>query len=92
MVNRSEIVTRKLVHILQPIRNKQISKRETENFVKEVWKEKLKDRALARQQQQDLPDFIYSLLLKKVGIASSVIEVRPSRPGRQVVHILSQHM
>ena len=92
VVNHSEIETRKLVHIMQPIRNKQISKRETEKLVKEVWKEKLKDRALARQQQQDLPDFIYSLLLKKIGIASSVIEVRPPRPGRQVVHILSQHM
>ena len=55
------------------IRNKHLSKRETEKSIKEIWKARLEDQKGG--QTSELPDFIYQHWQKKVGIASAVVEV-----------------
>lgn len=56
------------------VRNKQISKRETEKLVKEVWREKSEEMKSGRST--DLADFVFAHLQKRVGIVSAVVEVR----------------
>ena len=55
------------------MRNRHMSKRETEKLVKEVWKEKMSDASGGKDME--LVDFLYTFLQKKVGIQSAVIEV-----------------
>ncbi|KAI3438406.1 hypothetical protein D9Q98_000838 [Chlorella vulgaris] len=57
------------------IRNKQISKRETEKMVKEIWKERLADPAAAASKACDLPEFVFQQVQKRVGIITAVVEV-----------------
>ena len=60
------------------VRNRNMSKRETEKLIKEVWKEKLVDnQANKGGTQTELGDFLFTFLQKKVGIQTAVIEVRP---------------
>ena len=56
------------------IRNKHLSKRDTEKSIKEIWKARLEDQKGG--QTSELPDFIYQHWQKKVGIAAAVVEVR----------------
>ena len=58
------------------IRNKQMTKRDTEKLVKELWKERLKDPAVIAGRAAEVVDFVGAYLQKKVGIAAAVIEVR----------------
>ena len=58
------------------VRNKHLSKRDTEKLVKEIWKERLMDPAVVAGRAGDLVDFVGTHLQKKVGIAAAVIEVR----------------
>ena len=59
------------------IRNKALSKRETERTVKEVWKEREAAAAAgAAAAREPLIDFLYAHLQKKVGIPAAVVEVR----------------
>jgi hypothetical protein len=55
------------------MRNKHLSKRDTEKSIKEIWKARLEDRQDG--QASELPDFIFQHWQKKVGIASAVVEV-----------------
>ena len=58
------------------IRNKALSKRETERTVKEVWKEREAAAAAgAAAAREPLIDFLYAHLQKKVGIPAAVVEV-----------------
>ena len=57
------------------IRNKHMSKRDTEKLVKELWKERLVDPAVSAGRAGDLVDFVGGYLQKKVGIAAAVIEL-----------------
>ncbi|KAK9824582.1 hypothetical protein WJX72_011489 [[Myrmecia] bisecta] len=54
------------------VRNKHISKRETEKLIKEVWREKAED---MRTTQTDLAEFVFTYLQKKVGIVTAVVEM-----------------
>jgi len=56
------------------IRNKHLSKRDTEKSIKEIWKARLEDQKGG--QTSELSDFIYQHWQKKVGIAAAVVEVR----------------
>lgn len=58
------------------IRNKQMTKRDTEKLVKELWKERLKDPAVTAGRAGEVVDFVGAYLQKKLGIAAAVIEVR----------------
>lgn len=58
------------------VRNKHLSKRDTEKLVKELWKERLTDPAVVAGRAGELVDFLGQHLQKKVGIATAVIEVR----------------
>ena len=66
----------KLFRHVGKIRNKHLSKRDTEKMVKEVWKERLMDPAVTAGRASDLIDFLGHHLQKKVGISAAVIEVR----------------
>eukprot|EP00887_Chlorella_sp_A99_P004632 scaffold4.g4632.t1 len=57
------------------IRNKNLSKRETEKMVKEMWKERMADPAAAAGKAGELVDFVCAHLQKKVGIMTAVVEV-----------------
>jgi hypothetical protein len=58
------------------IRNKTLSKRETERTVKEVWKEREAAAAAgAAAAREPLIEFLYAHLQKKVGIPAAVVEV-----------------
>ena len=57
------------------IRNKHMSKRDTEKLVKELWKERLVDPAVSAGRAGELVDFVGAYLQKKVGIAAAVIDV-----------------
>lgn len=57
------------------IRNKHMSKRDTEKLVKELWKERLVDPAVSAGRAGELVDFVGGYLQKKVGIAAAVIEL-----------------
>ena len=57
------------------IRNKLMSKRDTEKLVKELWKERLSDPAVAAGRAGELVDFLGAYLQKKVGIAAAVTEM-----------------
>lgn len=58
------------------IRNKALSKRETERTVKEVWKEREAAAAAgAASAREPLIDFLFAHLHKKVGIPAAVVEV-----------------
>lgn len=57
------------------IRNKHLSKRETEKLVKEVWKERLSDPAVVAGRAGELVEFLGQYLQKRVGIAAAVIEL-----------------
>lgn len=61
----------KLFRFVGKIRNKHMSKRDTEKLVREVWK----DRSLG-SKNTSLVDFLGNHLQKKVGIAAAVLEVR----------------
>ena len=63
------------------MRNRHMSKRETEKLVKEVWREKMNDTTGGKETE--LVDFLYTFLQKKVGIQSAVVEVR-----RLLIHAL----
>eukprot|EP00884_Botryococcus_braunii_P012883 jgi/Botrbrau1/21596/Bobra.43_1s0006.1 len=63
----------KLFRCSGKVRNKHISKRETEKLVKEVWKEKSEEMRSGRST--DLVDFVFAHLQKKVGIVSAVVEM-----------------
>ena len=56
-----------------------MSKRETEKLIKEVWKDKLLDNKENKAGPQELGDFLFTFLQKKVGIQSAVIEVGAPR-------------
>ena len=60
--------------LLLQVRNKQMSKRETEKMVKEIWKDKLHE--MRAGKQTDLVDFVFQHLHKRVGIITAVVEVR----------------
>ena len=63
--------------VLGQVRNRHMSKRETEKLIKEVWKEKLADNLANKGAvQSELGDFLFNFLQKKVGIQTAVIEVR----------------
>lgn len=55
------------------VRNRHMSKRETEKLVKEVWREKMLDSSGGKEAE--LPDFLFTFLQKKLGILSAVVEV-----------------
>ncbi len=57
------------------IRNKHMSKRDTEKLVKELWKERLVDPAVSAGRAGELVEFVGGYLQKKVGIAAAVIEL-----------------
>jgi hypothetical protein len=57
------------------IRNKHMSKRDTEKLVKELWKERLADPAVSAGRAGELVEFVGGYLQKKVGIAAAVIEL-----------------
>ena len=67
----------RLLHVSQ-VRNKAISKRETEKTIKEIWKEKMAETRLGKQT--DLAEFMFNFFQKRLGISTAVIEVR-SGPG-----------
>ena len=56
------------------IRNKQMSKRDTEKMVREVWKDRLASLG-SKGSSTLLVDFLGSWLQKKVGIAAAVLEM-----------------
>ncbi|KAK9789016.1 hypothetical protein WJX73_007749 [Symbiochloris irregularis] len=53
------------------VRNRRMSKRETEKLVKEVWKAKMSDEG---GQDVELIDFLYTFLQKRHGLQSAIIE------------------
>jgi hypothetical protein len=57
------------------VRNKHLSKRDTEKLVKEIWKERLSDPAVAAGRATNFVDFFSSFLQKRVGIAAAVLEL-----------------
>jgi regulator of replication initiation timing len=57
------------------IRNKNMTKRDTEKTVKELWKERLSDPAVANGTAPPFPDFVHASFRKKVGIQKAVVEV-----------------
>ncbi|KAL4448019.1 hypothetical protein ABPG75_005238 [Micractinium tetrahymenae] len=57
------------------IRNKHLSKRDTEKLVKEIWKERMADPAAAAGKAVDLLEFVFTQLQKKVGIVTAVVEM-----------------
>jgi regulator of replication initiation timing len=57
------------------IRNKNMTKRDTEKTVKELWKERLSDPAVANGTAAPLADFVHSSFRKKVGIQKAVVEL-----------------
>jgi len=57
------------------IRNKQMSKRDTEKMVREVWKDRLASLGSNKGSSTLLVDFLGSWLQKKVGIAAAVLEM-----------------
>lgn len=63
------------------VRNRHMSKRETEKLVKEVWHNKMSDTSGGRDTE--LVDFLYTFLQKKVGIQSAVVEARALSPARE---------
>lgn len=65
----------KLFRHVGKIRNKHLSKRDTEKLVKEIWKERLTDPAVMAGRAGELIDFVGGYLQKKVGIAAAVIEL-----------------
>ena len=69
------------VHYMRvQVRNRHMSKRETEKLIKEVWKERMADNLANKGAvQPELGDFLFQFLQKKVGIQSAVIEVPPPR-------------
>jgi hypothetical protein len=58
------------------VRNKHMSKRDTEKLLKEIWRERAADPAVAGGRAGELVDFVGTHLQKKVGIAAAVLEVR----------------
>ncbi|KAK9848176.1 hypothetical protein WJX84_010121 [Apatococcus fuscideae] len=54
------------------VRNKAISKRETEKTIKEIWKEKMVE--MRSGKQTDLAEFMFNFFQKRVGISTAVIE------------------
>ncbi|KAL4444954.1 hypothetical protein ABPG77_004004 [Micractinium sp. CCAP 211/92] len=57
------------------LRNKHLSKRDTEKLVKEIWKERMADPAAAAGKAVDLLEFVFTQLQKKVGIVTAVVEM-----------------
>jgi hypothetical protein len=57
------------------VRNKHLSKRDTEKLVKELWKERMADPAAAAGRAPDLVDFVGAQLQKRLGIAAAVVEM-----------------
>ncbi len=55
------------------VRNKQMSKRETEKMVKEIWKDKMVE--MRAGKHTDMAEFIFQHLQKRLGIVTAVIEV-----------------
>lgn len=55
------------------VRNKAISKRETEKTIKEIWKEKMLENRTGKST--DLGEFMYNFFQKRVGISTAVTEV-----------------
>ena len=54
------------------VRNKQMSKRETEKMVKEIWKDKMVE--MRAGKHTDMAEFIFQHLQKRLGIVTAVIE------------------
>jgi len=65
----------KFFHHSGKVRNRHMSKRDTEKLVKELWKERLVDPAVSAGRAGDLVDFVGKYLQKKVGIAAAVVEL-----------------
>lgn len=63
----------KLFRFVGKIRNKHMSKRDTEKLVREVWKDRSTTSSF---KSMNLVDFLGNHLQKKVGIAAAVLEVR----------------
>lgn len=57
------------------IRNKNMTKRDTEKTVKELWKERLSDPAVANGTAAPFADFVHASFRKKVGIQKAVVEL-----------------
>lgn len=65
------------------VRNKQMTKRETEKMVKDIWKDKMVDMKSGRQV--DMAEFIFQYLQKRVGIVTAVVEVQPGTMSCQLL-------
>lgn len=65
----------KLFRYAGKIRNKHMTKRDTEKLLKELWKERVADPAVAAGKAPDMVDFLGSQLQKRVGIAAAVLEL-----------------
>ena len=63
----------KLFRFVGKIRNKHMSKRDTEKLVREIWKDRSTTSSF---KSTSLVDFLGNHLQKKVGIAAAVLEVR----------------
>jgi len=66
----------KLFRFTGKVRNKHMSKRDTERLVHEVWRERLHNQVVSTNKENDLVDFLGQHLQKKMGIAAAVVEVR----------------
>jgi hypothetical protein len=66
----------KLFRFTGKIRNKHMSKRDTERLVHEVWRERLHNQVVSTNKDNDLVDFLGQHLQKKMGIAAAVVEVK----------------
>ena len=73
LANSGDCSADKKRHVCQ-VRNKAISKRETEKTIKEIWKEKMAETRAGKQT--DLAEFMFNFFQKRVGISTAVIEVR----------------
>ena len=69
----------KLFRFNGKIRNKHMSKRDTERLVHEVWRERLHNQVVSTNKDNDLLDFLGQHLQKKMGIAAAVVEVKEQK-------------
>lgn len=69
----------KLFRLTGKIRNKHMSKRDTERLVHEVWRERLHSQVISTNKDNDLVDFLGQHLQKKMGIAAAVVEVKEQK-------------
>ncbi|KDD75088.1 hypothetical protein H632_c879p0, partial [Helicosporidium sp. ATCC 50920] len=65
----------KLFRCAGKIRNRNLSKRETEKLVKEIWKARVTDPNLQAGRAPDFGDFLFTVIQKRMGIASAVTEL-----------------